>query len=180
MRCLKGFTAYMTRCLLVMGGSGLGRRNRRSLRSGRDDKGRGGCIPLDLGHPKGAPQIPRCARNDKKERAAVRKGRLLKERAVLGGEARWQSFFSLAIALSFSKRSFLTAALSFLSFRAQATCPGVPWRNLLCAFRVPKSRGIQPSLALSSRPAVSRSGRKTSQRVRQTAGPSATLPPISC
>jgi hypothetical protein len=35
------------------------------VRSGRDDKGEVGCIPLDLGHPKGAQQIPRCARNDK-------------------------------------------------------------------------------------------------------------------
>jgi hypothetical protein len=34
-----------------------------------------------VGHPKGAPQIPRYARNDKKERVVVEKGELPKDKA---------------------------------------------------------------------------------------------------
>ena len=41
-------------------------------------------------------------------------------------------------AASFGNCTFFTTTLSFLSLRAEATCPGVPWRNLQCAFRVPQ------------------------------------------
>ena len=43
----------------------------------REGKEESGCGAENLGHPNGALQIPRFARNDKKERAVVRRERLL-------------------------------------------------------------------------------------------------------
>jgi hypothetical protein len=53
-------------------------------------------------------------------------------------------------AASFGNCPFLTTTLSFLSFRAQTACPGLPWRNLLCAFRVPHIYRSKPLSRLSS------------------------------